>query len=170
MCVRNQHIWLWLKKPEFQNGLPDRQVDTWTKTCGLPLLSNFEPHPYVQWSWAETCHTAEGPPAELQGLAPGSRSGGMRHRLPNAQMGKEKGNSCFWMTTRSSRFERSEQGTFFFSLVYFPPLPHRISPPPSSPHPPLPSSPHPPPMSSSSSLRKRTCFEVMDTSSTVRAR
>ena len=32
------------KSPEFQNGLP-WQVETWTKTCGLPLLFHFEPHP-----------------------------------------------------------------------------------------------------------------------------
>ena len=31
------------KIPEFQHGL--RQVETWTTTCGLPLLLNFEPHP-----------------------------------------------------------------------------------------------------------------------------
>ena len=26
-------------KPEVQNGWPDRSVETWTKTCGLSLLS-----------------------------------------------------------------------------------------------------------------------------------
>ena len=41
----SQGIWLWLNKPEFQNGLPDREVE-WTKTCGLPLLFDFEPHPF----------------------------------------------------------------------------------------------------------------------------
>ena len=38
-------FWPWLNKPKFQNGLP-WEVDTWTKTCGLPLLVNFEPHPF----------------------------------------------------------------------------------------------------------------------------
>ena len=38
------YTWLWPKKPEFQNGLP-WYVETWAKTCGLPLLFNFEPHP-----------------------------------------------------------------------------------------------------------------------------
>ena len=36
-------IWLWLKKPVPK--MEPWQVEIWTKTCGLPLLFNFEPHP-----------------------------------------------------------------------------------------------------------------------------
>ena len=47
-------IWLWLKKTELQDGLP-WEVETWSKTCGLPLRSfNFEPQPYQKvktWSF-----------------------------------------------------------------------------------------------------------------------
>ena len=39
-----RNIWLWLKKPvpKWNPG----KWEIWTKTCGLPLLFNFEPHSY----------------------------------------------------------------------------------------------------------------------------
>ena len=47
------------KIPEFHNGLP-WEVETRTKTCGLPLLFNFEPHPYVKHGKEEVKQIAQG--------------------------------------------------------------------------------------------------------------
>ena len=46
-----------IKKTEFPNGLP--WYVEWTKTCGLPLLFNFEPHPYVPFHCNETANTKD---------------------------------------------------------------------------------------------------------------
>ena len=39
------YIRLWLKKTGTEMEL--WYVETWTKSCGLPLLFDFEPHPHI---------------------------------------------------------------------------------------------------------------------------
>ena len=42
MCLFCWSTWLWLTKTG-----TNMELETWTKTCGLPLLFNLEPHPLV---------------------------------------------------------------------------------------------------------------------------
>ena len=75
--------WLWLKKPEFQNGLP-WEVETCTKTCGLPLLSNFEPYSNILNSGPIDC--CKQTRLVLLGCAPASVSLSFK-RLPRPFFG-----------------------------------------------------------------------------------
>ena len=41
-------------------------METWTKTCGLPLLLNFEPHPYSSHSHAKLITSTHVGPTETE--------------------------------------------------------------------------------------------------------
>ena len=103
--------WPWLKKPDCQNQT--WKVEAWTKTCGLPLLFDFEPHPNLQeaqgnttlaWANSRKFKSSECSAAPLFLVGTGVVLAGLRSALDAPVF------SCFWLTAQDANRKPNQQG------------------------------------------------------------